>query len=362
MCHRMRTFCASFLLVISAIFYAGSGAIAQDAAWQISKMSGDVSVITPGAQQAALTDGAVLKPGDSIHTGQTGRALLTRGEESILVSPNSFISLPTAQIDGMSTTINQQEGSILLDVEKRNVKHFEVVTPYLAAVVKGTRFRVTLNKNNANVDVLRGQVEVTDFKSGQIATVLPGQTASVSPQDQGGLSLTGSGTLRPIQQGVPSQSTVPPLTVIDEHRAATGGAADGRKVTVIDEHRATAGSAANGPKVTVATKDSVRQAGTANRPKVREALALGASASVPVLSNTSAANHSDSDRLWSKLDEDNFRIWWNSFANRWWDRSDDLTFNLAVPLCVGFAVSVGVTANRQKKRDKKKQPPRPSDG
>ena len=208
---RMRNICVSFLLAMSVIFFAGSGAIAQDdAVWHVSKSSGDVWVTHAGAQQAALTDGVMLKAGDTIRTGQTGRVLLTRGEESILISPNSVIGIPNGQINGMSTTIIQQAGSILLEVEKRNVKHFEVETPYLAAVVKGTRFRVTVNKNDANVDVLRGQVEVTDFKSGQIATVLPGQTASMSVQGQGGLSLSGSGTLSPIQQGAPRQSSVPP--------------------------------------------------------------------------------------------------------------------------------------------------------
>jgi hypothetical protein len=104
----MRNICGSFLVAMSVIFCAGSGAIADDAAWRVTKSSGDVSVITSGAQQAALTDGAVLKPGDSIRTGQTGRVLLTRGEESILVSPNSVIGIPKGQINGMSTTINQE--------------------------------------------------------------------------------------------------------------------------------------------------------------------------------------------------------------------------------------------------------------
>ncbi len=65
-----------------------------------------------------------------------------RGEETILISPNSVVGLPTEKKDGLSTTIMQQAGSILLEVEKRNIKHFEVETPYLAAVVKGTQFRV----------------------------------------------------------------------------------------------------------------------------------------------------------------------------------------------------------------------------
>ena len=80
------------------------------------------------------------------------------------------------------TTIIQRSGSIVLDVEKRNVKHFEVETPLLAALVKGTRFRVTVEKDRSYVDVLRGQVEVSDLRSGQYALVEPEQTAKVSAQ------------------------------------------------------------------------------------------------------------------------------------------------------------------------------------
>ncbi len=83
--------------------------------------------------------------------------------------------LPAEKKEGLATTITQQAGSILLEVEKKNVKHFEVETPYLAAVVKGTQFRVTVSASGATVDVTRGQVEVSDFKSGQIAMVMPGQ-------------------------------------------------------------------------------------------------------------------------------------------------------------------------------------------
>ncbi len=120
----------------------------------------------------------MLKPGDTIRTGRNGRVLLTRGAETMLISPNSVIGLPTDAQDGMATTILQRAGSILLDVEQRNVKHFEVETPYLAAVVKGTQFRVTIDAGSTKVDVSRGQVEVSDFKSGQIAQVMPGQTAT----------------------------------------------------------------------------------------------------------------------------------------------------------------------------------------
>ena len=101
--------------------------------------SGDV-------QQASLKSDDVLKPGDTIRTGRNGRVLLMRGEETILIAPNSVVGLPAEKKEGLSTTIMQKAGSILLEVEKKNVKHFEVETPYLAAVVKGTQFRVTVKR------------------------------------------------------------------------------------------------------------------------------------------------------------------------------------------------------------------------
>ena len=216
-----------FLLAISIILCIGSGAIAEDAAWHISKSSGDVWVISSGAQQVALTNDASFKPGDEIRTGRNGRVLLVRGQESILVSPNSVISLPpeeTEQKDGLSTTILQQAGSILLEVEKRAVKHFEVETPYLAAVVKGTQFRVSVNKDDSSVDVLRGEVEVAGFKSGQYTTVRPGQAARVATEGRGDLSLSGSGTLSPIQQGEPHQSSITPIPVPQEGLSAPASA------------------------------------------------------------------------------------------------------------------------------------------
>jgi len=185
----------------------GSNAHAQDS-WRISKSSGDVSIMTEGFQPVALAAGMILQPGNSIRTGQNGRVLLTRGNETILISANTAISFPkTSKQNGMSTTILQQAGSILLEVEKRAINHFEVETPHLSAVVKGTRFHVSMSGNDTRVGVFRGQVEVTDFVSGQHALVNAGQNATVSTQGSTGLSLSGTGTLSPVQQGSPRASS-----------------------------------------------------------------------------------------------------------------------------------------------------------
>ena len=189
--HVSKLLAAAFILTASSAFAADGGD------WTVSKSSGEVWLAGSGVQQASLKQEDVLKPGDTVRTGRNGRVLLKRGEETILIAPNSVVGVPAQKKEGLSTTIVQQAGSILLDVEKRNVKHFEVETPYLAAVVKGTQFRVTVNAGKTSVDVIRGQVEVADFKTGQIAQVMAGQHATAFANGKAGLSLGGAGTLRP---------------------------------------------------------------------------------------------------------------------------------------------------------------------
>ena len=206
--HASRALAVAFVLTTASFAFAADGGD-----WTVSKSSGEVWLAGSGVQQASLKQEDVLKPGDTVRTGRTGRVLLKRGDEMIMVSPNSVVGIPAQKTEGLSTTIVQKAGSILLDVEKRNVKHFEVETPYLAAVVKGTQFRVTVNAGKTTVDVVRGQVEVADFKSGQIAQVMAGQHATAFAGGKTGLSLGGSGTLAPIEQGRPRAPSIEQVPV-----------------------------------------------------------------------------------------------------------------------------------------------------
>ncbi|SDJ61166.1 FecR family protein [Bradyrhizobium sp. Rc2d] len=218
-------------LLAALILGTASGAFgAENGAWSVSKATGEVWVATNGAQQVSLNQEEALKPGDTIRTGRNGRVLLVRGEETILISPNSVVGLPAEKKEGLSTTIIQQAGSILLEVEKRNVKHFEVETPYLAAVVKGTQFSVTVGAGSTKVSVLRGQVEVSDFKTGQIAQVMPGQVATVFERGKPGLSLSGAGTFNPIEQGKPRASTIERIPVPKSGLSAPHNAANGHAI------------------------------------------------------------------------------------------------------------------------------------
>lgn len=217
--------------VAALILGAVSGAsAADDGVWSVGKSSGEVWLATNGTQQVSLGQDSTLKPGDTIRTGRNGRVLLVRGEETILISPNSVVGLPAEKKEGLSTTIIQQAGSILLEVEKRNVKHFEVETPYLAAVVKGTQFSVTVGSGSTKVGVIRGQVEVSDFKTGQIAQIMPGQSATAFEHGKPGLSLSGAGTFNPIEHGKPRASTIERVPVPKSGLSAPRNAANGRAI------------------------------------------------------------------------------------------------------------------------------------
>jgi FecR protein len=237
---------SAMALVVAA---TSSASAAEDGMWSVGKSSGEVWITTTGAQPASLNQEEVLKPGDTIRTGRNGRVLLSRGEESILIAPNSVVGVPAEKKEGLSTTIVQQAGSILLEVEKRNVKHFEVETPYLAAVVKGTQFSVTVNAASTTVEVRRGQVEVSDFKSGQIAQVMPGQAATAFAHGKSGLSLSGSGTYNPIEQGKPRASSIERVPVPKSGLSAPLRAANGGVMHALGHFGTTKiGAAAIGPQ------------------------------------------------------------------------------------------------------------------
>jgi hypothetical protein len=148
-------------------------------AWVLESQSGQVHLVRSGISPVSLTDGDVFSGGDWIETGPDGRAVLRRGDETIVVAPGSRIGLPKENTGRFATRILQSLGTILLTVEKQAKQHFEVQTPYLTAVVKGTTFTVGIQGERAVVHVVEGLVEVQNLASGRSSLVRPGQTGSV---------------------------------------------------------------------------------------------------------------------------------------------------------------------------------------
>lgn len=188
-------FASGFVACIAVILFALT-ASAGAADWKVAQMSGQVFVQQGPLQRISLSAGRVLKSGAVVVTSKNGRALLVRGEQTMIVAPNSIVALP--RDGGKFTRLFEQLGQVEYNVDHQKVQHFAVETPYLAAIVKGTRFKVRVFKGGASVSVIRGRVEVTNLKTGQKVDVLTGQKAVVGGRS---LAVTGGGIIQPIKQG-----------------------------------------------------------------------------------------------------------------------------------------------------------------
>lgn len=167
------------LAVMLICLASGQAAAGSARSWVLETQSGQVQLVKTGISPIALTPGDAFGGGDWIETGPDGRAVLRRGEETIVVAPNSRIGLPKDKTGPFATRILHTLGTILLTVEKKAKQHFEVQTPYLTAVVKGTTFTVGIQNGRSVVHVVEGLVQVKNLASGRSTLVRPGQTGAV---------------------------------------------------------------------------------------------------------------------------------------------------------------------------------------
>ncbi|CAN0589684.1 unnamed protein product, partial [Ectocarpus sp. 12 AP-2014] len=81
-------------------------------------------------------------------------------------------------------------------VDKRKDKHFRVETPYMAAVVKGTTFNVTVGAQGTTVQVTEGAVEVSTLDGGAVDLLRPGMIGMVEGADPFAMTIMGDTTRR----------------------------------------------------------------------------------------------------------------------------------------------------------------------
>lgn len=288
-------------LMLASISVTSQAFALENRAWNVESHAGTVWVKQASLQPAALNPNESLRAGSTIETGEDGRVVLVRGDESIIVSPRTSLALPEHSDNGMATTILQSFGTILLQVEKRAQQHFEVETPFLAAVVKGTKFTVTVDQSGAAVHVVEGAVEVTDLDTGDIGMVRPGQTAH-TPAAQGvGLSVGGPGAEAPARAAAPARTNkvVPaprqteaaaPATATTPIIVASVGSA-ALDVSTTTNGLARAATVSNG-QVSDASSNVDRSDGAANAPgtNVEVVGTPGSSGNVPagLVGNTNA--------------------------------------------------------------------------
>ncbi len=204
LCRTLKTRAAAVLLALLLIPLSAGLTKAYAAEWVITRISGTVYLVAPGIQAHRARKGMALHKGHTIATRKGARAVLQRGNDSITVGPNTEFALSQYRSNDSQTTLLQRKGTIDVDVETRGRPFFRVETPYLAAVVKGTRFSVTVTGNESQVSVQRGVVGVQDLASGQQSDLRAGQSVQSAPGKFNGLKSVGKSRAA-IQHGTPGK-------------------------------------------------------------------------------------------------------------------------------------------------------------
>jgi hypothetical protein len=211
------------LLGIAPLLAAMAGsAAAATPAWKVTEVSGDVRVVEGGRARAAAK-GALLASGATIATGAGARAVIVRGEEFVVISPRSQIRLPADAAPNRIMQVIQDFGTSLFKIQKKATPHFGVQTPYLAAVVKGTTFTVTVGAEGTSVQVTEGAVQVSTLDGGAAELLRPGAIASVGASDLYRLSVEGEGGKVVRSPNAPVAGSVPASVKAAPHSAAFGG-------------------------------------------------------------------------------------------------------------------------------------------
>ena len=166
-----------------ALLLCGTSAMAQSGPWTVSEARGQVQIRENAATRAAQR-GSQIPAGATVTTGANGNAVLVRGREFVTLRRNSQIRIPAAKAERSIVQVVQDWGSALFEIGKQPDPHFGVETPYLAAVVKGTTFTITVAPEGASMQVLEGAVEVATLDGGARDLVMPGAVAMIAADDR----------------------------------------------------------------------------------------------------------------------------------------------------------------------------------
>lgn len=166
---------------------ATGSALADD--WLVTKLRGKALELV-GGNWRPLERGDIVPDARVLRTLANARIELRRGGERLELGPDTQVQIHDR--DGRRYTVVQQYfGTVAVEAEARRIEHLAVQTPYLAAVVKGTRFEVRSGKASSEVRVLRGHVQVEDRITHARVVIAAGQQASVARD--GALTVDGRG-------------------------------------------------------------------------------------------------------------------------------------------------------------------------
>jgi len=182
--------------------------------WRVDGITGEASAHRGAGAAMRLAVGQVLSTGSEVETGAGAVVFLSHNGDRLIVQPNSRLRIDEPGTAGLLDHFLQSMGSVFYDVEPRKNRSFGVRAPYVAAIVKGTRFLVTVEpkKNSVRVDRGRVLVESTDGVSsvlvgaGNLATVDPALAPGVTLSASGIPDLAAATTIVPGSQELPAST------------------------------------------------------------------------------------------------------------------------------------------------------------
>lgn len=187
---------ARLMMPILLLLLGGAPALAQASGWSVSEAKGVVVVIDAQGQRPAKA-GTALAAGATIRTEARSSAVLVRGREFVTMRQNAQLRIPApAQAQARSRgiiQIIQDYGSALFNIGKKENPHFGVETPYMAAVVKGTTFVITVSGEGASLQVTEGAVEAATNDGGVRELIRPGAVAMIAAGDPLRMVVEGEG-------------------------------------------------------------------------------------------------------------------------------------------------------------------------
>lgn len=195
---------AALLLSAFAAAAANAAATASEAVAVLERVTGRPTIYSladGGLRRVSLIrEGAQYRLPIEIETGPDDAASFRLPDGEVAVAPGTQmrIAAPVGRgpNDGnLLQRIFQRAGSALFSVERRAVEHFEVETPFLVSVVKGTTFTVVVHEDGATVSLHEGHLQVNGGDGLGSVELWPGDVA-YSGQDGVVQKLVGTLTRR----------------------------------------------------------------------------------------------------------------------------------------------------------------------
>lgn len=172
-------------LIIFGISEARADPIGQT--WTLVKASGEIHITGIRGNRLQTRVGTHLQPPFRVTTGNDGHVVVSRGIDKLSIGPNtrSTVARPTRTASGLITRIKQTLGSVLYHDQHRVKDSFEVDTPYLVSVVKGTTFNIHVTPDASTVVLVEGHLLVSTPDRKYKLMLKPGQAAIKSKLGQG---------------------------------------------------------------------------------------------------------------------------------------------------------------------------------